>query len=603
MKRFLGELQRRNVFRAAVLYVGAVWALAQGIAQLGPTVGMPDWGTRWFLVAAIIGFPFWIAFAWFFELTPEGLKRERDLAPDAPQTRVASRTLDFAIIGVLAIAVVLLLTDRFVAHRDGSTASTPVSGTSIAVLPFVDMSQAKDQEYFSDGIAEDLLNLLTRTPGLQVVARTSSFSFKGKDIAIPDIAKALRVANILEGSVRKAGDEVRISAQLVRAADGVQIWSQSWDHKLDDVFKIQDEIAVAVVKKLRVTLLGETPTAKPIDPAVYPLVLQAEALMTQTPESRAQAFDLLQRVVATAPDTARAWADLARLAFNQGVVGERPSADVIRIVDDATSKALAIDPDNVLALSMRSRLASDYSFDLPTAARYAQRALDIEPGNLVALGSAASLLEALNRSDEAVGIAAYRVAHDPANLGANLNLGVAQIVASQWDAAIATYRDALQRDPSLFGAHSGIGAALLFGKRDGEGALAEYQAEPDASQRAMGVAAALHRLGRQEESEAALNAAIKTSADVPTLIAGSLAYQGHPDQAFEWLEKAATARDPFLMLIANDASFVSLHDDPRWLPFLTRIGFAPAQLAAVKLDVKLPPSMPSAPENATTATP
>ncbi|HEX3123636.1 MAG TPA: hypothetical protein VHQ21_10085, partial [Rhodanobacteraceae bacterium] len=160
-RSLFGELKRRNVLRAGAFYVAAVWALAQGIAQLGPSFGMPEWGTRWFVVAAAIGFPFWIAFAWFYEFTPEGLKRESEIDPADSITRHTGRNLDFAIIGVLAIAVVLLVTDRFVLHHGvNAEAATPIAEHSIAVLPFVDMSSSKDQEYFSDGISEELLNLL-----------------------------------------------------------------------------------------------------------------------------------------------------------------------------------------------------------------------------------------------------------------------------------------------------------------------------------------------------------------------------------------------------------------------------------------------------------
>src|SRR6478736_8953004 len=170
-KNFFAELKRRNVIRAAILYLGGVWALAQGISQRGPSVGAPEWATRWFLVAAAIAFPFWIAFAWFYEFTPEGLKRESEIDPADSITHHTGRKLDFAIIGVLAVAVVLLLTDRFVLrHGVNETTALPISAHSIAVLPFVNMSDDKSNEYFSDGISEELLNLLAKIPQLQVTA-------------------------------------------------------------------------------------------------------------------------------------------------------------------------------------------------------------------------------------------------------------------------------------------------------------------------------------------------------------------------------------------------------------------------------------------------
>ena len=231
MKRNLfAELRRRNVFRAGAFYIAAVWAFGQGLSQFSPALGLPDWATRWFLVAAAIAFPFWIAFAWFFEFTPEGIKRERDVEPGESITPHTGRKLDFAIIGVLAIAVVLLVTDRFVLHHGvNEGAAVPIAEHSIAVLPFVNMSSDKEQEYFSDGISEKLLNLLAKIPQLQVTARTSSFSFKGKEVAIPEIARVLHVANVLEGSVRKAGNSVRITAQLIKAGTDTHLWSQTYD--------------------------------------------------------------------------------------------------------------------------------------------------------------------------------------------------------------------------------------------------------------------------------------------------------------------------------------------------------------------------------------
>src|SRR5689334_20229008 len=176
---FISELKRRNVIRSAILYVGAVWALAQGISQLGPSFGAPEWATRWFLVAAGIGFPLWSAFAWFYEFTPEGLMRESEIDPAKSIAYHTGRKLNFAIIGVLAVAVVLLLTDRFVLrHGVNETTFAPVSEKSIAVLAFVNMSSDKEQEFFSDGISEELLNVLSKVPQLQVAARTSSFCFK-----------------------------------------------------------------------------------------------------------------------------------------------------------------------------------------------------------------------------------------------------------------------------------------------------------------------------------------------------------------------------------------------------------------------------------------
>ncbi|MGH8091602.1 MAG: hypothetical protein ACREO6_09140, partial [Rudaea sp.] len=217
--RFIAELQRRNVIRAGVLYIGAVWALAQGIAQLGPFFGAPDWIVRWFVIAAIIGFPFWLAFAWFYEFTPQGLKRESDIAADASITRSTGRKLDRAIIVVLAVAVVLLLTNTFVwkggaGLQDETVPAIPAK--SIAVLPFEDLSPGHDHGYFSAGLAEGLLNALAKIQDLKVAGRASSFYYGSHNADLRTIGKALYVANVLQGAVRTQGEAVRISVQLVR---------------------------------------------------------------------------------------------------------------------------------------------------------------------------------------------------------------------------------------------------------------------------------------------------------------------------------------------------------------------------------------------------
>jgi TolB-like protein len=403
-RNFLAELKRRNVVRTAILYLGAVWALAQGISQLGPSLGAPEWATRWFLVAAGIGFPFWIAFAWFYEFTPEGLKRESEIDPaESLKQHAGGRKLDFAIIGVLAVAVVLLLTDRFVLRRGvNQAAAVPVAEKSIAVLPFVNMSEDKANEFFSDGISEELLNLLTKVPRLQVAARTSSFSFKGKQIEIPEIARQLHVANVLEGSVRKSGDQLRITAQLIRAAEGYHLWSETYDRKLDDIFKIQDEIAGEVVKQLKVTLLGAPPAARQTDPQAYALYLQARQLGRRfTPDAFKQSDALYREVLAIDPGYAPAWNGLSANLTNEAVMG-LTNKDAFAGAREAAAKALAIDPDYASAHATLGSVAIAEN-DLAGAAKHFERAMALDPTDVTVLGNTASFLQVLGRVDEALG--------------------------------------------------------------------------------------------------------------------------------------------------------------------------------------------------------
>ena len=517
------------------------------------------------------------------QLAPEPARR----APVPPSTGPSRRSpiLMAAVVVIALVAAAVALIPRL-----RSTIPGDIPDKSIAVLPFVDMSQAKDQEYFSDGIAEDLLNLLTKVQTLQVAARTSSFSFKDKDVAIHDIAAALRVAHLLQGSVRKAGNQVRITAQLVRAADGRQIWSQSWDRQMDDVFKVQDEIAIAVVEQLKVQLLGETPTAKPVDPRVYPLILQAHALMTQfTPEALARSASTYEEALAIAPNEARAWAGLGRTLVNQLVTGKLPVPEGSRRIREVANKALELDPANVVALTTLGFLASEIDLDIATAAPYYERARALEPGNEMVLNQVAVTLQLLNRPDEAMPIFEYRVAHDPASASVYANLANNLMVAKRWDDAIEQFRTALRLAPDYPTAHYSIGLALMMKDKDAAGALAEFEADPDEATRAQGRALVLYAMGRTQEADEALRAAVERfGANQPNAAATLYAQRGDADAAFQWLDKAVAARDYGLVEILTNPFFDSLHDDPRWLPLLRKLGRAPEQLAKIQIKGTVP---------------
>jgi len=587
MSNFFAELKRRNVIRAAILYLGAVWALAQGISQLGPALGAPEWALRWFLVAAGIGFPFWIAFAWFYEFTPEGLKRESEIDPAESITQRTRRKLDFAIIGVLMVAVVLLLTDRFVLrHGVNEMTPLPISETSIAVLPFVNMSEDKANEFFSDGISEELLNLLSKVPQLQVAARTSSFSFKGKGVEIPEIARQLRVANVLEGSVRKSGDELRITAQLIRAAEGYHLWSETYDRKLDDIFKIQDEIAGEVVKELKVKLLGAVPKARTTDPKAYALFLQARELGRQNnPEGFAKSDTLLRQVLEIDPRYAPAWDRLASNFIYKAGFGLMSNQEGYARAREAAEKALAIDPDYASAYARLGYIA-DADSDLAGAARHYQRALALDPTDLDVLRYAASFLTSLGRLDQALALDEALVRRDPVNVTALVNLGYYQRMAGRYDAAIVSYRTVLSLSPDQGGAHSLLGLTLLL-KGDTASALAEIEQEKSETWRMIGLPMAYCALGRKAEADAALTAVIaKYEKDWAYNIAYVYAFCSGADKAFDWLDKAVAYQDPGLSEIVSENLFGKIHSDPRWLPFLRKIGRAPDQLA--KIEFKVP---------------
>ena len=490
---------------------------------------------------------------------------------------------------VAAVLLVLLPSRPEPAVPVPTQTALQVNEKSIAVLPFVNMSSDKEQEYFSDGIAEELLNLLAKIPELHVAARTSAFSFKGRNLKMEEIGRELRVKYVLEGSVRKSGNKVRITAQLIHVADGYHVWSDAWDRTLDDIFKVQDEIAGAVVGQMKISLLGAAPNAKAIDPKVYALILQANFLADQsTAEGNVQALALYQQAQALAPGEVRVLDGLASVYVSQADNNERPIADGYRLAREAANKALASDPDYAPAHARLGWIAMSFDGDLATAAQHYKRGLELDPTNLEVLSRATGFLQTLGRLDESIAIHEYLTAHDPANPNMHTDLGVLYYSAGRWDQAIASLRTALTLNKGLDFAHFQIGAALL-GKSDTTGALVEMQAEPAEMWRLNGLALAYHALGRKAESDAALATLIaRYEKDASFNIAYVLAYRGETDRAFDWLDKAVAYQDMGLSGIAIDPLLINIRHDARWLPFLRKVGKAPEQMAAIKFDVKLP---------------
>ncbi len=500
-----------------------------------------------------------------------------------------------AVVFVAAAAVVFLGRDRKPptnTARTSPTSGTAVPGVdphSIAVLPFVNMSEDKANEYFSDGISEELLNLLSKIPELKVAARTSSFSFRGKEVDVPEIARQLHVAYVLEGSVRKAGDQVRITAQLIHAADGFHLWSETYDRTLDDIFKIQDEIAADVVKELKVTLFGAAPKARTTDPQAYALYLQARQLARQvTAEAFAKSDALFRQVLAVDPRYAPAWVGLANNFINKVNIGVLSYHEGFPSAREAEAKALVIDPEYAPAHAGLGWIAMYGDNDLAGAAREFERALALDPTNLDVLGNAASLLQSLDRLDESLALREAVVRRDPVNVLALFNLGITQLWAGRFDAAIASLRTVLSLSPGRGGAHYQLGTALLL-NGDAAGALAEIDKETSEAWRMVGLPMAYYALGRKAASDTALAELVeKDAVDAASNIASVYAFRGESDKAFEWLDKAVEYQDTGLAEIGSDILFTNIRSDPRWLPFLRKLGKAPDQLAKIEFKVTLP---------------
>ena len=463
------------------------------------------------------------------------------------------------------------------------------AAASIAVLPFADMSPGRDQEYFSEGISEELLNLLARIPELRVTSRSSAFSFKGQNLKIREIAEKLHVAHVLEGSVSKAGDQMRIRAQLIEASSDTQLWSNTYNRTLDDVFAIQDQIASDVVAQLKVTLLGEVPSVEATDPEAYALTLQARHLnRLRTVEGFEEAIMLCRQALVLDPEFAAAWAELAFAYSRQATFGLRSVDETYRLARDAAHQALTINPGHAPAHAVLGHIAASYDRDLAAAAEHLEQALRLEPSNTDILGSAAVLAKSLGRLTEAIALGEYIVARDPVNSRGHSGLGASYYYSGREDEAIACWRTALKLSPGRFGMQSWIGIAMLL-KGEPGAALEVIAKEPSEVHRWISLVPAHHSLGHSAESDEVLTDLIKKyERQAAYNIAYVLAYRGETDRAFEWLARAVEYNDGGLAEIVAEPLFAGLHSDERWQPFLASIDRAPDQLAAIDFQVTLP---------------
>ena len=374
MGQLFQELKRRNVFRVAIAYLAVGWLVLQVAQLVLESTAAPDWVMQVFLLAVAIGFPLAVLFAWAFELTPDGIKREADVDRDTSITTQTGRKLDRTIITVLAVAVVFLLLDKFYFQSEPGSTVAEVD-KSVAVLPFVAMSAGPDDEYFADGLTEEILNSLTRLPELLVTARTSAFHFKGRDVPIPEIAAALGVAHVVEGSVRRSGERLRVTAQLIRADDGFHLWSETYDHDAADVFGVQTDIAKKIATALDVVLdneqLEEMRSFGLQSPEAYVAFQKGVAIYIDAHGSQQQLEELLvanewfERTLALAPDFSDAYsyhADYYVHLLSQDALGDDLSADTdgdaISSFEDDLNNAIRHAPDE----ARRSANAFDLDF-------------------------------------------------------------------------------------------------------------------------------------------------------------------------------------------------------------------------------------------------
>lgn len=485
MTQLFAELRRRNVFRVAAAYLVISWLLIQVSALLEASLGLPAWFDAVVIGFLAVCFPIAILLAWAFELTPEGMKLTATVPDGQSIAPATGRKLDFAILAALALMIAFIAWQQL-APRGAAPASTvaaETTGASVAVLPFIDLSAAGDQEYFSDGISEEILNVLVRIPGLGVAGRTSSFAFKGRDEDLRTIGETLGVNHVLEGSVRRSGSRLRITAQLIRSSDGFHIWSETYDRELADIFDIQDEIAAAVADELALSLgldwqSGEHSRTDDIE--AYEKYLRAHQLyLLRGEENMALAALLLQEVVARDPDFAPAWTALAGVygAYDSYSLDENPDhkAQWTNISESAARRAIALDPGSGEAWIHLGAYQAN-SRDWIEAFDSIDRALALAPNNSTVLDQAAQVNAVTGYIRQARELSARAIAIDPLVPLYHSNMGWTTSLPPDADlaGAIASYNRATSLDPSF-----GITYLNLFNSLEASGDREATQAAYD----------------------------------------------------------------------------------------------------------------------------
>jgi TolB-like protein len=473
----LSELRRRNVFRVAIAYAVATWLLIEISATTFPILRLPEWTATLVTVLLIIGFLPALIFAWAFELTPEGLKKEQEVDRSESITHITGRKLDFIIISVLAIALVVFAVDKFVLAPDIAPAPDSAqkivateAQQSIAVLPFVNMSPDPEQEYFSDGLSEEILNLLAKVPDLKVIGRTSSFSFKGKNEDLRVIGQTLGVRSLLEGSVRKSGDEVRITAQLIDVSDGSHIWSETYNRTLTDIFAVQDDVAAAIIDALQIHV-GANPTrGRPTENTeAYALFLKARASLNAYELRGAE--ELLLNAVRIDPNFAEAH-ELLSYCYWEMSSSVVTATEAQKLAYESANKALAIDPDLVFAQAMYESANID-SHSWIREIEALERAVREQPGYQPSMAALSFDLKESGYLQEAVDLARQRVALDPLAPGANLALSNALYAVGHTSEALAALEVADQLGSEL--TKEAFGQVNLVERQD-ETAIAYFEA-------------------------------------------------------------------------------------------------------------------------------
>lgn len=576
--RYYNELKRRNVIKSALAYLVVAWVITQVLTTILTTFEAPEYLAKTVIVILIIGFPLWLIFAWVYEITPEGIKKTKSVAPESSITPQTSNRLNKIIIGALVIAIVLLAINLMNPKEEATPnpiEDTDIGSTtnenSIAVLAFADMSPEKNQEYFSDGISEEILNILVRIPNLKVISRTSSFSYKNKDLKATEIGQELNVSHILEGSIRKAGNTIRITAQLIKTDDGSHEWSHTYDRSLDSIFKVQDEIAGEVSNQLEFSLMGQANSKHEPNPEAYNLYLQAKHLTYQnTKESYLLAEDLLKQSIAIDSSYSNSW-DLLGSVYNTGTynfsIGDANESNKKGIV--AVKKAIALNPNYADAYATLASLQERaWAFD--DSERNLQKALELQPNNAVLIGTAA--LVTYGDIQKSIRLLKTAIDMDPLVYTNFYNLGFAYYRLNRLDEAMVAFNTFSTYYPNTQIVHY-MKSKVLLAQGLKEEALIEIEKETHEFFSLYGKNFVHYALYGTEGADEVFKAFLdKYGESDPANTADLYAFRGDYDMAFKYLEKALDIKDAVLLEAMSYPAIQPMYKDSRWMPFIEKIG-------------------------------
>jgi serine/threonine-protein kinase len=572
---FFGELRRRNVYKVAVAYAVVGWLLIQVATQVFPFLEIPNWMIRLVILLTAFGFPVALIIAWAFELTPEGIKRTE--AADAARQHSRGGVWIAVVVVAAALSLGLFFLGRYTAGRATpqvtEAPSAPAQQKSIAVLPLVNTSGDPSNEYFSDGLSEELIAVLAKIPELKVIGRSSSFFFKGKSGDSAAIGQKLGVANLIEGSVRKQGDRVRIVAELISVADGRSLWSETYDRELKDVFAVQAEIAKSVAEQMKVKLLGETvrPDAagSSENPAAHNAVLQSDFhFQQQTAESVRQAITFLQEAVRLDPNYALAYAKLAQAwrqyAASFSTEATDDTAKAYGHARRAADMAVSLAPDLIETRMAVGLLAMNPDLDFRAAEKEFRRVLQSAPSDAAAKNALSMALLAQGRLTEAERSCREAISLDPLLITSRYNIGRVAVGMGRYKEAEELFRKGIEIQPRASRFHSYLVILDILHNRPAQ-AMANAQLESEGFWRDYAVNLAQQAQSDRSTADAMLKDFIARYSNTgPFQIAVLYAIRKEPDEMFKWLDTAYATRDSGLTQLAATPFFLPYLDDPRF---------------------------------------